>query len=1583
MSEINNISPNTLLSGSNRSDTINNAGLNVSIAAGDGNDSINNTSQEFYNESTKKWVTLIPHNASIDAGFGNDTVENKGNNVKIFGGADDDSIYNVGNNVTINTDTGDDSIENEGYNVSIVAGAGDDTIENIGINATINPGKGNDSVQLFDTESRVGMSYVYKNGDGDDTVSGFGSADTLVIDSDYSTTISGMDIIFTIGKGHITLLGAASLSAVNVVSKISDTKPFNIMINDKNDVAFGNDSDSDGKTIYGSDYTYKQAGNKNYILNNGDDVIISLNSAKSGDDYIFNQGSDVTISAGKGDDSVYNSEDNVIFNYANGDGHDVIYGYAKANRIKLGDGNDTYLQKRVLDDIVLEVGKGSITLKDSASLDSIRVTGKKSAASTDNNLIFGTAKADIYENKAENVTINALGGNDSIRNDEYYDNGWHQCDNVSINGGAGNDSIENNASNVTINGGDGNDYIHTDSESSKVMLDGGNGDDTIYNHRGSDYSSINGGDGNDSIQNYADNVLIDGGAGDDTISSGNDSTINGGAGNDYLHSGEGNNSLSGGKGDDTLSINFWGKNLLLYANGDGNDIIIGDFGINSTLKITSGTVDKATSDGENLFLTVGKGTISLMNVIEQENWNIVDANGKSISFSITDTTKGVGTDGNDNIWNGDSDISINTGAGDDTIDNDGHNVTISGGTGNNFINSYGEGTAYVYGGGNDTLEDFQLSSTIVLNGYAIESSIKNHNTGDVTFNMSGGGSITILNHWDGKISTVSAVSEVKHLNIIYSEKNNTKITGTSGGDAINITGGWNESQNTFNGCSKVTIAAGAGNDFTKTAGKNNSIDLGAGNDVAENWGNHTTINGGKGDDYIESYREGGEYSSLVGGSGDDSIVNHAPHSTISGGDGKDSIENNDSYVSIDGGADADEIYNDGAYSTIVGGKGDDTIENQENATNSIVIGGSGKDSIRNNANNVSINAGEGDNTVWNFVGGANSSISGGAGNDEIHNGGSNVTISGGAGNDYISNSSSNVTINSGDGNDNIENYDDKSSINAGAGNDSIYNNGDNVTIVGGKGDDSVYNYGIGTAYVYSAGNDTLSNFNTYSSLVLGSVKVKSSVKADDGTITLNLSNKNTLMLANYNGDKVNIVSSLSKVKAINVIRNYNDNITVKGTSKDDYIDNYVSNVSINGGAGNDSIYSGNDNVTIAGGKNNDQIRLESTENVITYANGDGNDTIYGFNSTDSLKITGASYSTTKSGDDVIVKVGKGKMTLKNVAGNAIYINGKNVGGSDDKLIVLTDGDDTLYNRKDSLTIDAGAGKDIICNYYKDNVSIIGGAGDDTLYNWAKTVWNDETYTYETVETADNTTISGGTGNDYIYNESGKNFVFEYAAGDGNDTIYGFNDTSTLKIDGGTYSSKKNGSDMVVTVGKGKITLRSAANLDTVNIDGVKKTSKTLTVTDSTSSPVTVKSSVTVIDASQRTKKVSIVGNDKANTIFGGSGNDSINGGVGKDKIYGGDGKDTLIGGKGNDSLWGGGGFDTFYYSKGDGNDIIYGFEDGDTLTLDNLTFTSSYNKSKGVLTLTVDGGSVILKDFTATTFNINDKTYSISGKKLK
>ena len=524
---------------------------------------------------------------------------------------------------------------------------------------------------------------------------------------------------------------------------------------------------------------------------------------------------------------------------------------------------------------------------------------------------------------------------------------------------------------------------------------------------------------------------------------------------------------------------------------------------------------------------------------------------------------------------------------------------------------------------------------------------------------------------------------------------------------------------------------------------------------------------------------------------------------------------------------------------------------------------------------------------------------------------------------------------------------------------------------------------------------------------------------------------------------------------------------VSGTSDNDSIENTGSDVTVIGSAGNDYIFNnGGTNVSFK------------------YSAGDGNDSVYGFNSTSSLSIAGGEYSSALNDNDTIITVGEGSILL--------------IGNSDDTAYAgdePSEGDDNIENRTANVTIKALGGNDFIENS-SSNVLLAGGAGNDTIFNkttyteyldhqiaetvtaqeeepiyedvqeygiigahleripyqkwleptlgWItdyklKTVYDygyytvkkqtgtqsvDKVYTVisyapEAVERqAENVgaTILGGAGDDYIVNEA-SDFVYEYALGDGNDTVEGFNASSKLSISGGDYTASASGNDVILKVGNGSITLTETkgkvlnindeevfktdwtldgttaiygTELETLatvkgikSLDGLSLKKKVITVSASALN----KKSVTVsggyeFDFASNYKNATITGGKSDDTITARGKNLSINGAGGNDKLYGGAGKDTLTGGKGDDSLWGNAGADTFIYAKGDGNDVIFGFDDNDTLTIDNLKFTSSYSSKDKSVALAFDNGSITLKNFTATTFHVNDDIYKISKKKF-
>ena len=304
-----------------------------------------------------------------------------------------------------------------------------------------------------------------------------------------------------------------------------------------------------------------------------------------------------------------------------------------------------------------------------------------------------------------------------------------------------------------------------------------------------------------------------------------------------------------------------------------------------------------------------------------------------------------------------------------------------------------------------------------------------------------------------------------------------------------------------------------------------------------------------------------------------------------------------------------------------------------------------------------------------------------------------------------------------------------------------------------------------------------------------------------------------------------------------------------------------------------------------------------------------------------------------------------------------------VGGAGKDTIAAGNGDDTVYG---------GAGNDSISGG-NDNDYLSGDAGNDKLLG-----------------DAGNDTLAGGEGNDSLTGGKG-NDVFIYSAG--NDVITDLGATDTLQIGDGdaTYSKETVGKNIVLTIGDGSVTLTGAASLKTLNILGTEII-PTVKFTNSDAAKVTLSSGVLEADATARTKAVKITGNALDNTIAGGTGKDSLyggdgddwlEGGKGNDKLYGQSGNDTLWGGIGNDTLNGGAGADVFIYASGTGKDVISGFENDDMLLITGA-FTASVNASAKSIVFKVDStaNALTIKNYTATTFNINGLKYKISGSSL-
>lgn len=371
-----------------------------------------------------------------------------------------------------------------------------------------------------------------------------------------------------------------------------------------------------------------------------------------------------------------------------------------------------------------------------------------------------------------------------------------------------------------------------------------------------------------------------------------------------------------------------------------------------------------------------------------------------------------------------------------------------------------------------------------------------------------------------------------------------------------------------------------------------------------------------------------------------------------------------------------------------------------------------------------------------------------------------------------------------------------------SGKDTIINEGDHVTIDGGKGNDYIYNEGYNTSISGGANNDVIYNSHNHS----------------------------------YKSGSYD---------------------TIDGGAGDDSICS-SSYCIINGGSGNDYIslpYA--DNVTIMAGKGDDTIDSGGTPifyvpMLYLYAEGDGNDVIYNYNNSSVVSITSGSFDTSTIGNDVLIKVGEGTITLVGAKGKYINVYPKN----------FTTGDDVYFNYAENARLSALDGNDYIVNYSK-NVTVDGGADNDKIYTHGYSsinggADNDTLYaglSYNTVNGGsgndsikvgygfmddlvdggdgddeiilgnplEDNTVVGGKGDDTIYSENyGDGFIiYKYANSDGNDIVYGYTDDDMISITGASFTTSTVDNDVLINVGDGYIKLIDAKG-KSINFNGRQK-----------------------------------------------------------------------------------------------------------------------------------------------------------------
>ncbi len=649
----------------------------------------------------------------------------------------------------------------------------------------------------------------------------------------------------------------------------------------------------------------------------------------------------------------------------------------------------------------------------------------------------------------------------------------------------------------------------------------------------------------------------------------------------------------------------------------------------------------------------------------------------------------------------------------------------------------------------------------------------------------------------------------------------------------------------------------------------------------------------------------------------------------------------------------------------VGSRGDD-----------LLYGSSGNDKLHGGAGADTILGGDGDDT-----------LDGGSGDDLLDGGRGDDTISGGF--DYD-------TLHGGAGNDRLDGDEGNDTLDGGAGNDRLDGGTGVNRLKGGAGAD-IFRMSWGANY---ATNDVVNNTITDFEVGVDRIEIFDSLTGQHvGFRDLTITDHGTYTLVSYGRLELKLMdvraSDLTKDDFITETLHAYDGWRFGGEGRDvlhggdgdDYMRGYHGPDELHGGGGNDTMHGDTGADTLRGGAGDDTMTGgNGADTFVPEVSGNGDDRITDFQpGRDRLAfedggIAFADLTIAQSGKDTVVSWAGGSVTLTGVRASTfterdiVFGDGTSADG-----IVLkgTDGNDELNGLGNADRLEGLGGDD----------TLDGGAGDDTL---------DGGDGNDTLHGGDgDDRLDGGAGNDRMTGGDGADTFILKAAGNGNDRITDFRpgwDRLAFEDGGIAFADltiTQSGKDTVVSWSGGQVTL--------AGVTASKVTEAAFSFPEA-AEPVHGRD---IRGTANNDKLRGGDGNDKIwglagmDTLHGGDGNDKIWGLAGMDTLHGGDGDDRLYGGANSDVLYGnagddelhggadedwlygGAGADTFFLERtGNGNDIIYDFEDG----RDRLAFSETgiafadleIRQSGPDAVVSWDGGSVRLKDVDHTALTPED-----------
>ncbi|WP_426282189.1 calcium-binding protein [Lysobacter soli] len=1074
-------------------------------------------------------------------------------------------------------------------------------------------------------------------------------------------------------------------------------------------------------------------------------------------------------------------------------------------------------------------------------------------------------------------------------------------------------------------------------------------------------------------------------------------------GRDTLFGGSQGEVIVGDKGDDTI-FGGGGNDNYYYRVGDGKDRVYDSSGVDQLVfmdGIVAGDVS-ITRDLTSLFVAVNAGgsigEIRIDNVFD-ENGHLREGVIEQIKFQdgttwawqdilshiampVTpgdDTLYGnTGADvlsaqaGNDRLLGLDGDDALSGEAGDDTLVGGNGNDILDGGAGNDMLNGGAGNDTYVFasGFGNDVIENYddtaqRMDVVQFAAGISASNVMVSRSIDDLVLTLSSGDTLRVRYHYSGEGSSRYGLNEVRFADgtVWDAQALRAKALGGTAGD------------DSLTGYSTDDVLQGLdGNDYLRGNGGNDQLSGDAGDDFLFGDGGTDQLAGGAGDDR------------LSGGEGDD---------LLEGGLGQDRLEGGYGADVLSGGEGDDELYGEGGDDQLRGGLGNDTLEGGHGDDRYYFARGDGKDTIHDAGGQTTIYVSDLSLQQVYFRREETSLVIrfGDSTDDEIrlrHFFGIDGLALGG------------LRIDPGNGQPwDISAADlDAQVLLATTFDDVIQGNAHDNLVQGLGGNDTLHGYGGADQLDGGDGNDVLVGGNGDDTLtggigddVLDGGEGNDQMTGGDGIDSLSGGAGNDVLDGGFGGDV------LDGGTGVDTLSGGAGNDRLLGSDGDDELLAADGNDELDGGTGTDRM---------TGGTGDDVYTVDDIGDVVTEAQGEGDDRIRS-----SVSLTIAAHVET------LELVGAGDVSATGDAGDNQLIGnvGNNVltGLQGDDYLEGRDGDDHLVGGEGNDVLDGGYGTDTLeggsgnDQYRVDSVAdtIVenAGEGDDTVLasgsyqlsaNLESLLLMEQTSAYDGFGNDQDNSIIGNSYGNRIDGRGGEDVM----QGHEGDDIYVVDNVGdeVVEFHGQGHDSVEASIDYVLGDTLENLTLTGTADLDgtgnaqdnmLIGNDGNNRldgglggdlmlggNGNDVFVNDSGDDWI-VEVEDEGTDTVERRYETNLIlsdnvenlvlvqgvttgnGNDLDNTIIGNSGANTLGGWAGDDVLHGLDGEDSLFGGSGADLLYGGN--DRDYLDGGEGVDRLEGGAGNDVYVTDD---------ANDVVVEAADGGT----DQVQTT-----ATYALSG----